>query len=283
MVSPLARGLFARAISESGALFGTATLADAQPSAAAFARRLGATGSDALATLRSASVDSILAAQGDGTGPVVDGALLQEDIAVAFAEGHMVRVPYLTGTNSDEGSLLRGQTADFLTAPLGDRLPSVRALYETGGKISDADFARLLFNDFAFAATSRLLAGFVARSGSPAYVYRFQFMPLILRARHAPGVMHGGELAFVFGFGPLGVFAPPRDLAVRDLVQAYWTNFAKTGDPNGAALPEWPRFEGTAPATLVIDDTTRAVPDFRKRETDVPLGLWSRQTGLPLP
>ena len=283
MASPAARGLFARAISESGAVFGTAELADAERSAAAFAQRLGAGGDDALAKLRSASVDSILAAQGDENGPVVDGTLLREDIAVAFAEGHIARVPYLTGTNSDEGSLLRGQTADFLTAPLGDRLPSVRARYEEGGKISDAEFDRLLFNDYFFAATSRLLAGFVARAGGAAYVYRFQFLPAILRMRHAPGVMHGGEMAFVFGFGPLGAFAPPQDLAVRDMVQAYWTNFAKTGDPNGAGLPEWPRFEGAAPATLVIDDTTRAVPDFRKRETDVPLEMWAQRNRLPLP
>ena len=66
-------------------------------------------------------------------------------------------------------------------------------------------------------------------------------------------------------------------------VQAYWTNFAKTGDPNGAGLPDWPKFEGAAPATLLIDDTTRAVPDFRKDQTGVALRLWSQRTGLPLP
>jgi para-nitrobenzyl esterase len=284
MASPLGRGLFARAISESGpALYGTTALAEAEKDATAFAVRLGATGSDALARLRAASTDSILDGGEESSGPILDGTLLDEDITVAFAKGHVSSVPYLTGTNSDEGSLLGGGNADFLSRPLGDQLAVVRSLYETDGPVSDAAFYRQLFNDQLFMATSRLLAGFVAHAGAPAYVYRFQFMPAVLRARHAPGVMHGGELIFVFGFGRLAALAPPADLAVADMLQTYWTNFAKTGDPNGTGLPQWPTFQGPSPQTLVIGDTTRAVPDFHKAQTDVALRLWSQRTGLPLP
>jgi para-nitrobenzyl esterase len=96
-------------------------------------------------------------------------------------------------------------------------------------------------------------------------------------------VPHGGEIPFVFGFGALTPYAPARDLAVKEMVQAYWTNFARTGDPNGAGLPAWPRYDGPAPPTLVIDDTTAAVPDYRKAETDVALRLWSARAGLPVP
>ena len=288
MASPLARGLFARAISESGpALLGTVPLADAEQAGTALAARLGGArggvGPDALAALRAISPDSILEGGEELLDPIVDGNVLTEDIAVAFARGDVAPVPYLTGTNSDEGSLLRGDAPAWLTRRMGDRLSAVRALYERNGAVGDAEFARQLFNDQFFAATSRLFALALARAGQPAYVYRFRFLPAILRARNAPGVPHGGEIPFVFGFGALARFAPPRDLAVLDLVQGYWTNFAKTGDPNGAGLPAWPRFDGPAPATLVIDDTTAAVPDFREAQTDAALRLWSARAGVPLP
>ena len=284
MTSPLARGLFERAISESGpALFGTVTLADAEAASLAFAARLGASGPGALAALRAARPESILADGADILEPIVDGRVLTEDVASAFARGDIAPVPYLTGTNSDEGSLLRGAAPAWLTARLGTALDSVRALYDRAGTLDDAAFARALFNDQYFAATSALLALGVTRAGPGAWVYRFRFLPAILRARRAPGVPHGGEIPFVFGFGALTAYAPARDLAVKDMVQAYWTNFAKTGDPNGAGLPAWPRYDGAAPPTLVIDDTTAAVPDFRKAETDVALRLWSRRAGLPVP
>ena len=284
MASPPARGLFAGAISESGpVLFGTERLDDAERDASAVAARLGATGADALARLRALSADSVIAGGSDLVALIVDGRVLDEDIAEAFARGRIARVPYLTGTNSDEGSLLQGGDAAFLTRPLGDSLAAVRALYERTGPISDADFARALFNDQLFAASARLLAGFIARAGDSAWVYRFRFMPDLLRRRGAPGVPHGGELPFVFGFGRLAVFAPEQDIAVERMVQAYWTDFAKTGDPNGADLPRWPAFRGPDPQTLVIADSTAAVAGFRAAEIGVALRRWARVTGLPLP
>ncbi|HEY4942102.1 MAG TPA: carboxylesterase family protein [Rhizomicrobium sp.] len=284
MTSPRARGLFARAISESGpALGGVVSLGDAQRDGLAFAAKLGASGPGALKKLRAAGVAQILAAGDEEIDPILDGTLLREDVAVAFAKGHAAAIPYLTGTNSDEGAMLNGDSAEWLTKPLGDQLASVRALYETGGKLSDTDFGRLLFNDHLFAASARLLAGFAARAGAPSYVYRFGFLSARAHMRAETGVPHGGEMSFVFGFGPLAPFAPPQDVAVEDRMQAYWTNFARSGDPNGPGLPLWPKFSGPAPSTLVIDDKTEAVPDFRKAQLDVALRQWSLKTGMPLP
>ncbi|HXY70706.1 MAG TPA: carboxylesterase family protein [Gemmatimonadales bacterium] len=283
MAAPPARGLFARAISESGpALYGTTALVEAQRRAAALAARLGATGPGAPDVLRAASADSILAAGEGDVGPIADGTVLVEDVTASFVGGRVARVPYLTGSNSDEGSLLRAGGAS-LPADSGAGVPdSARALYERGGA-SGAEIAEQWFGDRLFAATSSLLARDVAALGASAWVYRFAFLPDILRARRAPGVPHGGEIPFVFGFGQLAVFAPPQDLAVSAMMQAYWTNFAKTGDPNGPGLPAWPAYAGPEPRTLVVDDSTAAVAGFRAAQIDLALRQWSHRTGVALP
>ncbi|HXY18802.1 MAG TPA: carboxylesterase family protein [Gemmatimonadales bacterium] len=284
MASPPARGLFAKAIAESGpALYGTTSLAEAQRRAVALAARLGATGPHAPDVLRAASADSILAAGEGDVGPILDGTVLVEDVATSFARGRVARVPYLTGTNSDEGSLLGSGAASLLAEPQAGGPDSARALYERGGTLSDAELARQEFGDRLFAATSSLFARGVAGLGVPAYVYRFAFMPAILRARQAPGVPHGGEILFVFGFGRLAALAPPQDVAVSEMMQAYWTNFARTGDPNGPGLPAWPAYGGPGPRTLVIDDSTAAVADFRAAQIGFALREWARRTGVALP
>ena len=281
MTLPAARGLFARAISESGAvLFGAAPLADARKDALTLAARIGATD---LKALRAASVAQILAGGGDETtGLIADGQSLPVAPPIAFAKGHFAAIPYLTGTNSNEGSELGDGNADWLTQPLGDRLGAVRALYELGGTLSDGEFHRQLFSDRFFGGSARLLAGYTSLA-MPTYVYRFGFLSLRAHRRGETGVPHGGELAFVFGFGPLRAFAPPQDVAVTDMMQTYWTNFARTGDPNGEGVPPWPRFEGAHPQTLVIEDTAHAVADYRKAQFDLVMRDWAQKTGLALP
>ena len=262
MASPLAKGLFAKAISESGGLFDPTTkIDDARKGALDFAARLNAKD---LAGLRAASVDAVLKADDDDDGPVIDGKVVLEDPRDAFAAGRQAAIPYLTGSNSAEGAMLSGDTS-WLTKPLGDRLADVRKLYDP---VSDLGFAQALFSDRFMAAPTRQLAATAARR-APAYVYNFGFLNARSHMRGETGVPHGGEMAFVFGFGPLTAFAPPQDTAAVDMMQRYWTNFAKTGDPNGAGLALWPKFEGAHPATLVIDDAPRAVPDFRKAQFDV--------------
>lgn len=261
MASPLAKGLFAKAISESGGLFDPTTkIEDARKGALDFATRLDAKD---LVALRAASVAAILKADDDDDGPVIDGKVVSEDPRDAFAAGRQAAIPYLTGSNSGEGAMLNGDTS-WLTKPFGDRLAAVRKLYDP---VSDAEFAQQLFNDRFFAGPTDQLAR-AAALHAPAYVYRFGFLNARAHARGETSVPHGGEIPFVFGFGPLAAFAPPQDIAVVDMMQLYWTNFAKAGDPNGSGLPVWPRFAGEHPATLVVEDTTHAAPDFRKAQFD---------------
>ncbi|HWD29155.1 MAG TPA: carboxylesterase family protein [Rhizomicrobium sp.] len=253
MAIPSAKGLFAKAISESGSvLFGATTLENARKAAAAITLP---------ADPRSATTAQVLAAQGDIAAPIVDGKFLPQDVPQAFAHGHIAHVPLIIGNNSGEGLMLSSaDNTDWLVKGLD---PSVRKLY--GADLSELDVRRQLFNDRFFRGSTHYLAGY---AGAPTYVYDFGFLADVFKRRGETAVRHGGEIAFVFGFGPIGAFAPAQDTAMVDEMQTYWTNFAKTGDPNGAGVPLWPRYEGAHPQTLVIGDETKAVADFRKPQLD---------------
>ena len=130
-------------------------------------------------------------------------------------------------------------------------------------------------DDFGQAEPARFAANAFATNGSPAYLYRFSYVASAMRERMRNGAPHGGEIGFVFGTlgaGPGPASKPsPEDLAVSRMAQSYWVNFARTGDPNGAGLPAWPRHD---PKKDVIfdfrpDGSAGASPDPRKARLDV--------------
>jgi carboxylesterase type B len=106
-------------------------------------------------------------------------------------------------------------------------------------------------------------------------------LPVLLRSDRAAGTVggdpHGGEIAFVFGTLGIGGFGPPpppptpQDQAVSQMAQSYWVNFAKTGDPNGAGLPTWPRYDPRKDLIFDFhpDGSASAVPDPWKARLDV--------------
>ncbi|MGD0191873.1 MAG: carboxylesterase family protein [Rhizomicrobium sp.] len=297
MASPLARGLFAKAISESGLGLNTIpTAALAQQAGLAFASKEGANGANVadLAKLRDVSADSIIDAQeGSDPAPMVDGKVLTEQVYATFAAGKMAHVPYIAGSNSNEATLMPSthMTADDLEKPLGDKLPAVRKIYEPDGALSDEEFVHQLFGDALFTAAAQGLASFEAMQGSPAYVYRFGYVAERLRIISS-GVGHGGEVPFVFGLSGLGrepgmgtlvSMATPKDQNIVALMQGYWTNFAKTGNPNGPGLPQWNSLTPSLSQTLVVDDAPKLVLGFRKGQIAVIYAGWSKRTGLQAP
>ncbi len=128
-------------------------------------------------------------------------------------------------------------------------------------------------DDFGQAEPARFAVSAFAANGSPAYLYRFSYVQTAMREQLRTGTPHGGEIAFVFGTltARPGSTVSPEDQAVSRMAQSYWINFAKTGDPNGAGLPTWPRHEPGKDQIFEFrpDGTAGSGPDSRKARLDV--------------
>jgi para-nitrobenzyl esterase len=255
MGSPRAKGLFQRAIGESGAWLGLSvgpveTLAQAEQAGTKLASELGA---HSLAELRAKPAEEVLKA-GRGTGPVIDGSFLPEDVGATFAEGKQNDVPLLVGSNQDEGTFfLRPTTAEkFIERArkrFGDQADAFLKLYPAATD-EQANASQLAAFRDELGFVMRLWASAQTRTGkSKAYVYYFTHQPpapqgASPRGAFGTGATHGAEAAYVFGN-----LAPPRtwtdlDHEVSDALSSYWANFAAHGDPSGKGLTKWVAFDG---------------------------------------
>jgi para-nitrobenzyl esterase len=301
LVSPQARGLFHKAIVQSGGSRDSVLTArpmredgvdpsypqSAETIGLAFARSMGIEGTDAVALgrLRALGAAQVLeGAPGAGappveTTPILDGRLITETAETAYKAGRPPRMPLLVGSNFADGAgnRIKSATKEELFARFGRWSAQAKAAYDPDGSTELATLLSRANDDFGQAEPARFAANAFAASGSPAYLYRFSYVATAMRERMRAGTPHGGEISFVFGTpgvgpGPGPATTPaPEDLAVSRMTQGYWVNFAKTGDPNGAGLPAWPRHD---PAKDVIfefrpDGSAGAGPDARKARLDV--------------
>jgi para-nitrobenzyl esterase len=263
MASPLAAGLFTRAIGESGGSFTPMkSLADGEKEGQQFAARVGAT-QDVLKSLRAKSTDELIkAATDDDIDLLVDGWLLPSSVHSIFAEGKQNDVPIIVGSNADEGTLFPPQGGVIspieFTAQGRKRYGSFSddffKIYPAGNNPADATksyFAAL--RDGQMAWDMRIWARLATKTGHHrAYRYYFSRVPAGPGSRL--GAFHGSELAYVFGNFPYRILYQDADKLLADTMETYWTNFARSGDPNGPNLVIWPIYDPKKDVVLEFGD-----------------------------
>ncbi len=268
MTTPAARGLFGKAIVESGGGWKKSkTLAQAEAAGDALASRAGLPGAKAtLAQLRALPASETLDAPLTlgGVGPFEDGRLVKETPAQAFADGGAAPVPLIIGSNSFEASLMRTfRIPPQRIANLAN--DAVRRAYGEAAK-DEAAFGEALFTDAVMGAPASWVAAEQSRR-APAYVYEFAYVPQALRAG-SPGVRHGGEIPFVFDtlkpiLARTGDTPTAEDRRMERIVHACWVAFAKIGTPKCPRV-SWPRYDSARGDVLVFGPGASVVEHFRQ-------------------
>jgi para-nitrobenzyl esterase len=293
MASPLAKGLFHKAIGESGAILGVArrkarahALAEAEKAGLAFAASVGA---KSLAELRGIPADELLKAALDdkalSTGISVDGYVLPRDANSIYAEGSQSHVPLLAGWNADEQRVYSTfgskrptakSFADDVASQFGDAAGEVLRLYPAGTDAQAVRSAGDLADDMSTCGMWKWIE--VHRETGRALVYRYQFdraVPVApgTEVNGAPatgadiGAVHASEISYVFGAlaAKPGVTSPPEDWRLSDTIETYWTNFARAGNPNDGRLPYWPPYgKAGGHQVMHLDVTVASAPDSNR-------------------
>jgi para-nitrobenzyl esterase len=287
MASPLTDGLFVKAIGESGSAFAKATspmktLAQREESDANFAR--ASLGSASLKDLRAIPAQKVLEAalkKDDAElrfAPSVDGYFLPESVSAIFAAKKENKVTLLAGWNHDEEIRRKNAPAnptpsELLRADAEKQFPGKTAEFMRLYATPSPEQAERSLNDFRGDdprawAMWKWLERAAAEGKKPVYRYRFDRSLPSAADPAGLGAYHSGEIEYVFGVldSKAGIPWTAEDRALSELMQKYWTNFARNGDPNGEGLPVWPAYRAAEDWPVMYLDAVSTAEKDRLRD-----------------
>ncbi len=297
LTSPLAEGLFHKAIIQSGggrprllptlALKSIGQERSAETAGKAFAVKAGVTGEDAtaLAALRalpaSTVVDGLnMATSGVptwGGGPMIDGVLLLREPLASYKAGAWRKMPVMVGATSADGFFFGG-TPDQVYAPFGDQRAAAQALYDPDGKTPIGVYGWKAAGDRMFIEPARAVSRVLSAQGAPVHQFRFSYVAESQR-KEWWGAPHATEIPFVFDTADAryGVTLTPADAAAAKAAHAYWVAFAKTGKAEPAGLPSWPTYDAasdqlldfSASGPMLVADPLKARLDLVEATTPI--------------
>lgn len=268
--SPLAKGLFHGAISQSGGSFGPTrpttypgenmkTLEQAEQDGVEYAKSFGVS---SIEKLREVDAENLIPRGWTMPGgwPIVDGYVIPDDQFTLYKNGNYNDVPVLIGYNSDEGlSFPSGRTSEEYIAYLNERFGPYADKLLAAYPLTDnvvARSARNLMRDAAFGWPTWSWARLQTQTGhSPVYLYYFdqhpQYPENSPQADH--GTPHGVDVAYVFmNLDKKNPRFTPADFEISEIMGTYWTNFAKYGNPNGENVSQWPVFTNNNPQVMYL-------------------------------
>jgi para-nitrobenzyl esterase len=291
MASPPAKNLFHRAIAESVGLLPMDSLEQAEKRGENFATRAHATDIASLRALPAVDVLRLGAEMQPPLFPIVDGWLMPESASDMFAEGKQADVPFLAGWNANEGTTFPHSktAAEFkgkVEKRLGENASATLRLYPA----MDDDQAQrssmeLTGDNVLTLGVLKAVRDQAAKTNHQVFLYHFEHpQPFFadqnfreLQPAAALGVFHSSEYPYIFGTLHVLTRAwTDDDRNISDTLQKYWSNFARTGNPNGHGLPDWQAFGQREKPALLIRNTPEmgAIPGVDKLDFLDRIGIW---------